>query len=47
MVRWAAGGDPLFGPVTAEAIRLGFDTMLRLNPRESAVFTVEDWQGGR
>ncbi|MER6683705.1 GNAT family N-acetyltransferase [Streptomyces olivaceoviridis] len=46
VVRWAAGGDPLFGPVTAEAIRLGFDTMLRLNPRESAVFTVEDLADG-
>ncbi|CAM5719648.1 MULTISPECIES: GNAT family N-acetyltransferase [Streptomyces] len=47
VVRWAAGGDPLFGPVTAEAIRLGFDTMLRLNPRESAVFTVEDLADGK
>lgn len=35
-VRWA----------TAEAIGLGFETMLRLNPKESAVFTVEDLVGG-
>ncbi|ROQ99549.1 RimJ/RimL family protein N-acetyltransferase [Streptomyces sp. 2132.2] len=42
VVRWAAAGDPSFGPVTAEAVDLGFATMLRLNPRESAVFTVED-----
>ncbi|GAB1333042.1 GNAT family N-acetyltransferase [Streptomyces sennicomposti] len=47
VVRWAAGGDPLFGPVTAEAIGLGFETMLRLSPRESAVFTVEDLAGGK
>ncbi|MFI6566111.1 GNAT family N-acetyltransferase [Streptomyces sp. NPDC050534] len=46
VVRWAAAGDPMFGPVTAEAVRLGFDTMLRLSPRESAVFTVEDLTGG-
>ncbi|MGY5120432.1 GNAT family N-acetyltransferase [Streptomyces sp. 900105755] len=46
VVRWAAAGDPLFGPVTAEAIRTGFDTMLRLTPRESAVLTVEDLAGG-
>ncbi|MET8613615.1 GNAT family N-acetyltransferase [Streptomyces misionensis] len=47
VVRWAAAGDPCFGPVTAEAIALGFETMLRLNPRESAVFTVEELAGGR
>ncbi|MFE9847096.1 GNAT family N-acetyltransferase [Streptomyces goshikiensis] len=47
VVRWAAAGDPCFGPVTAEAIDRGFDTMLRLNPRESAVFTVEELAGGR
>ncbi|GLW00155.1 GNAT family N-acetyltransferase [Streptomyces lavendulae] len=46
VVHWAAGGDPRFGPVTAEAIGLGFETMLRLNPRESAVFTVEDLADG-
>ncbi|WP_282082380.1 GNAT family N-acetyltransferase [Streptomyces tendae] len=46
VVRWATAGDPSFGPVTAEAIGLGFETMLRLNPRESAVFTVEDLAGG-
>lgn len=37
VVRWAAAGDPCFGPVTAEAVALAFDTMLRLSPRESAV----------
>ncbi|MFE3165306.1 GNAT family N-acetyltransferase [Streptomyces sp. NPDC059224] len=47
VVRWAAGGDPMFGPVTADAVRLAFDTMLRLDPRESAVFTVEDLAEGR
>ncbi|MEV5737372.1 GNAT family protein [Streptomyces sp. NPDC052292] len=46
VVRWAAAGDPGFGPVTAEAVGLGFETMLRLSPRESAVFTVEDLAGG-
>jgi len=47
LVRWAAAGDPMFGPVTAEALARGFETMLRLNPRESAVFTVEDLANGR
>ncbi|GAA1195925.1 RimJ/RimL family protein N-acetyltransferase [Kitasatospora gansuensis] len=47
VVRLAAAGDPCFGPVTAEAVGLGFDTMLRLTPRESAVFTVEDLTDGR
>ncbi|MFJ9522044.1 GNAT family N-acetyltransferase [Kitasatospora sp. NPDC101801] len=47
VVRPAAAGDPCFGPVTAEAIGLGFDTMLRLMPRESAVLTVEDLTDGR
>lgn len=42
VVHWAAGGNPCFGPVTAEAVRSGFETMLRLNPNESTVFTVED-----
>ncbi|MFH8974438.1 GNAT family N-acetyltransferase [Streptomyces sp. NPDC017890] len=46
VVRWAAAGDPCFGPVTAEAISIAFDIMLRLSPRESAVFTVEDMAGG-
>ena len=46
VVRWAAAGDPCFGPVTAKAIGLGFETMLGLNPRESAVFTVEDLATG-
>ncbi|MFI6653559.1 GNAT family N-acetyltransferase [Streptomyces sp. NPDC050529] len=46
VVRWATGGDPVFGPVTAEAIGLAFDTMLRLMPRDSAVFTVEDLSNG-
>ncbi|MFJ8442555.1 GNAT family N-acetyltransferase [Kitasatospora griseola] len=47
VVRWATAGDPGFGPVTAEAVALGFETMLRLNPRESAVFTIEERAGGR
>ncbi|MDX3097924.1 GNAT family protein [Streptomyces sp. ME19-03-3] len=47
VVHWAAAGDPCFGPVTAEAVQLGFDTMLRLSSRESAVFTVEDLADGR
>ncbi|MGO4457970.1 GNAT family N-acetyltransferase [Streptomyces sp. M-16] len=46
VVHWAAGGNPCFGPVTAEAVGLGFETMLRLNPKESAVFTVEDLADG-
>ncbi|MBT2546742.1 GNAT family N-acetyltransferase [Streptomyces sp. ISL-44] len=46
VVHWAAGGNPCFGPVTAEAVELGFETMLRLNPKESAVFTVEDLADG-
>lgn len=46
VVHWATGGDPCFGPVTAEAVERGFETMLRLNPRESAVFTVEDLADG-
>ncbi|MGV9249867.1 GNAT family N-acetyltransferase [Streptomyces sp. NPDC003697] len=46
VVHWATGGDPRFGPVTAEAVALGFETMLRLDPRESAVLTVEDLADG-
>ncbi|MFF2363696.1 GNAT family N-acetyltransferase [Streptomyces sp. NPDC058122] len=46
VVRWATAGDPSFGPVTAESVGLGFETMLRLNPRESAAFTVEDLASG-
>ncbi|MGW4379040.1 GNAT family N-acetyltransferase [Kitasatospora sp. NPDC004531] len=47
VVHWATAGDPGFGPVTAEAIGRGFDTMLRLDPRESAMLTVEELAGGR
>ncbi|MFF3088302.1 GNAT family N-acetyltransferase [Streptomyces nojiriensis] len=47
VAHWATAGDPCFGPVTAEAVGLGFETMLRLSPRESAVFTVEDLADGR
>ncbi|MET9616668.1 GNAT family N-acetyltransferase [Kitasatospora indigofera] len=47
VVHWAAAGDPGFGPVTAEAVGLGFDTMLRLDPRESAVFTIENLTDGQ
>lgn len=43
---WATAGDPCFGPVTEEALALAFETMLRLHPRESAVFTVEDLADG-
>jgi len=46
VVHWATGGDPMFGPVTAEAVGLAFETMLRLIPRESAVLTVEDLADG-
>ncbi|MEU6233976.1 GNAT family protein [Kitasatospora sp. NPDC047058] len=46
-VRLAAAGDPCFGPVTAEAVGLAFDTMLKLVPREAAVFTVEEAGTGR
>ncbi len=46
LARWATAGDPCFDPVTAKAITLAFDTMPRLSPRESAVFTVEDTAGG-
>lgn len=46
VVHWATGGDPCFGPVTAEALARGFETMLRLDPRESAVLTVEDRADG-
>ncbi|MER6499915.1 GNAT family protein [Streptomyces sp. NPDC001455] len=46
VVHWATGGDPSFGPVTAEAVGLAFETMLRLSPRDSAVFTVVDLADG-
>lgn len=46
VVHWATGGDPCFGPVTAEAVGIAFETMLRLIPREAAVFTVEDLADG-
>ncbi|WP_395293516.1 GNAT family N-acetyltransferase [Kitasatospora hibisci] len=42
VVRFAAAGDPCFGPVTAEGVETGFSTMLRLVPREAAVLTVEE-----
>ncbi|MED7951924.1 GNAT family protein [Kitasatospora sp. NPDC058201] len=47
VVRWAAAGDPLFGPTTAEALADRFGRILRLNPREAAMFTVEETAGGR
>ncbi|MBW5481031.1 GNAT family N-acetyltransferase [Streptomyces bambusae] len=47
VVHWATAGDPCFGPVTAEALGIAFDSMLRLVPLESAVFTVEDRADGR
>ncbi|WP_354644119.1 GNAT family N-acetyltransferase [Kitasatospora camelliae] len=47
VVKWSAAGDPCFGPVTAEAIGLTFDALLRLVPREAAVLTVEDRTDGR
>lgn len=46
VVHWATGGDPLFGPVTAEAVEAAFEAMLRLVPRDSAVLTVEDLTDG-
>ncbi|MFG2078139.1 GNAT family N-acetyltransferase [Nonomuraea maritima] len=46
VVRWAAAGDPCFGPITEQAIGFSFETMLGLIPREAAVFTVEDLAGG-
>ncbi|GAA1391518.1 hypothetical protein GCM10009639_21460 [Kitasatospora putterlickiae] len=47
VVRLAAAGDPLFGPVTAEALAEKFERILRLNPREGAMLTVEETAGGR
>ncbi|MFJ3235631.1 GNAT family N-acetyltransferase [Streptomyces sp. NPDC086787] len=47
VVRWAAAADPRFGPATVETVAITFDSMLRLNPRERAVFTVEDRTDGR
>lgn len=47
VVRWAAAGDPRFGPTTAEALAERFGRILRLDPRETAVFTVEETAGGR
>ncbi|MBP0448214.1 GNAT family N-acetyltransferase [Kitasatospora sp. RG8] len=47
VVRLASAGDPCFGPVTAEAVGIAFDTMLRLVPREAAVLTVEESATGR
>ncbi|MFF4370471.1 GNAT family N-acetyltransferase [Streptomyces sp. NPDC001594] len=47
VVRLAAAGDPLFGPVTAEAVANAFEGKLRLVPREAAVFTVEELESGR
>lgn len=47
VVHWSAAGDPCFGPVTAEAVDIAFGTMLRLVPRDAAVFTVEDLTDGR
>ncbi|GAA2785780.1 GNAT family protein [Kitasatospora paracochleata] len=47
VVHWATGGDPCFGPITAEAVDLVLGGMLRLVPREAAVLTVEDTADGR
>ncbi|WP_441245144.1 GNAT family N-acetyltransferase [Kitasatospora sp. McL0602] len=47
VVHWATGGDPLFGPVTRDAVEMAFEGMLRLDPRQSAVLTVEDLTDGR
>ncbi|MFJ1752764.1 GNAT family N-acetyltransferase [Kitasatospora sp. NPDC088134] len=47
VVHWATAGDPCFGPVTAEAVALAFESMLRLVPLREAVFTVEDRADGR
>ncbi|MFJ4095806.1 GNAT family N-acetyltransferase [Kitasatospora sp. NPDC089913] len=47
VVRLAAAGDPRFGPTTAEALADRFGRILRLDPRESGVLTVEEKTGGR
>lgn len=47
VVRLAAAGDPLFGPTTAEALADRFERILRLNPRDGGVLTVEETGGGR
>ncbi|MFJ8039713.1 GNAT family N-acetyltransferase [Kitasatospora sp. NPDC096147] len=41
VVHWAAAGDPLFGPVTREAVGLAFERILRLVPHKEAVLAVE------
>ncbi len=47
VVRLAAAGDPRFGPTTAEALADRFTRILRLDPREAGVLTVEEKPGGR
>ncbi|GAA4870172.1 GNAT family protein [Kitasatospora terrestris] len=47
VVRWAAAGDPCFGPVTAEGLAIAFESMLRLVPLKEAVLTIEDRTDGR
>lgn len=47
VVHWATGGDPCFGPVTAEAVDLGFETMLRLNPRSRPSSPSRTWPTAR
>jgi RimJ/RimL family protein N-acetyltransferase len=47
VVHWATGGDPLFGPVTREAVAHFYEARLRDDPRVQATFTVEDLADGR
>ncbi|MFB8168415.1 GNAT family N-acetyltransferase [Kitasatospora purpeofusca] len=47
VVRLAAAGDPRFGPTTAEALADRFARILRLDPREAGILTVEEKAGGR
>lgn len=47
VVRLAAAGDPRFGPTTAEALAERFERILRLDPREAGMLTVEETSGGR
>ncbi|MEU9660104.1 GNAT family N-acetyltransferase [Streptomyces chartreusis] len=47
VVHWATGGDPLFGPVTREAVAGFHEARLRDNPRSETTFTVEEVADGR
>ncbi|WP_369260388.1 GNAT family N-acetyltransferase [Streptomyces sp. R35] len=47
VVHWATGSDPLFGPVTREAVAHFHEIRLRDDPRAQQTFTVEDLADGR